>query len=166
MGRACVLAVVSDRLLGENHSIDRRQVQLWISWAAALRQEGRRPILVSCRSHLDCVGAQLPRRRGEHDAPQALATIGQSKIAAAWLDGFAEVGQLCAQVLLDNEDLGIPERRLATAKTLETLLAQGVIPVISENESAKSADMVRDPGVALAVSVAELLQADLIGEND
>ncbi|MNF87013.1 Glutamate 5-kinase [compost metagenome] len=108
----------------------------------------------------------MPRRRDGQDAPRALAVIGQSKIAAAWLAGFAEVGERCAQVLLDKEDLGIPERRLATGNTLEMLLAQGVIPVIIENEAAMSPDVVCDTGIALAVSVAELLKTGLPGEGD
>lgn len=95
-----------------------------------------------------------------------MAAIGQTKIASAGLAGFAEAGQLCAQVLLDRKDLGIPERRLATGNTLNTLLTLGVIPLVSQNEAVMSPEMVRDSGVALAVSVAELLQAELFDEDN
>ncbi|MOA61356.1 hypothetical protein D3C78_1864780 [compost metagenome] len=55
---------------------------------------------------------------------------------------------------------------MATGNTLEMLLAQGVIPVIIENEAAMSPDVVCDTGIALAVSVAELLKTGLPGEGD
>jgi glutamate 5-kinase len=64
----------------------------------------------------------------------AAIAFGQTAMGTLWETMFAKSGQVCAQVLLNQEDLKIDHRKSGIRATLRTLLDMGVVPIISENE--------------------------------
>ena len=48
---------------------------------------------------------------------------------------FGEYGRVVAQILFTSDDLEVSEKRENLSNTLETLMENGVIPVINENDS-------------------------------
>ncbi len=65
---------------------------------------------------------------------QALAAVGQIKLMAIYERECAKLGFKIAQVLLTAEDLRSRERHLNVLNCLDTLLAQGILPIINEND--------------------------------
>jgi glutamate 5-kinase len=127
---------------------------------------GRRVVLVS--SGAVALGAErlgLVRQRGRPwDIPtkQAAAAVGQPHLMAAWGDALGAHGTLAAQVLLTADDLASRTRFLNARRTFERLLAQGVIPVVNENDTVAVDEIKVGDNDTLAALVAGCVEADLV----
>jgi len=64
---------------------------------------------------------------------QAAAAVGQGRLMAAYDAAFSSAGLTVAQVLLTHGDLADRKRFLNARTTLTTLLAAGVVPVMSSS---------------------------------
>src|SRR5437867_8871690 len=67
-----------------------------------------------------------------------------------------------AQVLLTHDDLQHHERHLNARNTLVTLLQQGVVPIINENDAVSFTELKFGDNDKLSALVASLLPADLL----
>ena len=126
---------------------------------AALREQGRQILVVSSGS----IGLGMERlgmttRPTELAAIQACAATGQSRLMSIYEDAFDRLGCRTAQVLLTEDDFRSPVRHANLKRTLEALLALGVIPVINENDTVSVAE--------LDVPSAESARPRLFGDND
>ena len=66
---------------------------------------------------------------------RACAAIGQCCLMNAWTDAFKKVGLLPGQVLLTREDFSDNQRSQKVRETLESLICNGVVPIVNENDS-------------------------------
>jgi len=102
---------------------------------AALRGRGLDVMVVTSgavhlgRRLLDHRGGGTVRMR------QAMAALGQPELMRGYITALSRHGLLAAQLLLTAEDLISRERYLNARNTLETLLREGAVPVINENDS-------------------------------
>ncbi len=102
---------------------------------AALRVEGAEIILVSSgaialgRRNLGFGTGKLALAQS-----QAAAAVGQIALAQAWTEVLRARNIVAAQVLVTPDDTEVRRRHLNARATLSTLLAQGAIPVINEND--------------------------------
>jgi glutamate 5-kinase len=96
------------------------------------------------------------------DQLQAAAAVGQSSLVQAYEAAFAPSGYLCAQILLSHDDVRSRERYLNARATLQTLLAQGVIPIVNENDTVVTDEIRFGDNDTLAALVANLIDADLL----
>ena len=128
-----------------------------------LRQRGCEVILVSSGA----VAAGLARlgiseRPSALDALQAAAAVGQSSLVQAYEAAFAPAGVLCAQILLSHDDVKSRDRYLNARATLQTLLSQGVIPIVNENDTVVTDEIRFGDNDTLAALVANLIDADAL----
>lgn len=126
---------------------------------AALREQGQQLLVVSSGS----IGLGMERlgmtsRPTDLAGIQACAATGQSRLMSIYEDAFDRLGCRTAQVLLTEDDFRSPVRHANLKRTLEALLALGVIPVINENDTVSVAelDLPSDGGASLR----------LFGDND
>ena len=107
--------------------------------AASLNRQqrrGERMVLVTSGAvGLGCEVLGLERRPSELEALQAAAAVGQGRLMALYQDAFAVRGLAVAQVLLTRGDLASRRRYQRACRTLEQLLAWGVVPVVNENDT-------------------------------
>jgi glutamate 5-kinase len=110
--------------------------------AAALRAAGKEVLLVSSGAvglGRDALGlARIPDELNER---QACAAVGQTRLMGLYDGGFARLGQVCGQVLLNQSDFDDRLRYLNLRSTLTTLLRRGVIPVINENDAVSTEEL-------------------------
>src|SRR5271165_2016608 len=66
---------------------------------------------------------------------QAAAAIGQIELMALYQREFARHGRTAAQVLLTHDDLADRKRRANAKQTILTLLANGITPIVNENDT-------------------------------
>ncbi len=126
---------------------------------AALREQGHEVLVVSSGS----IGLGMERlgiatRPTDLARIQACAATGQSRLMSIYEDAFDRLGCRTAQVLLTEDDFRSPVRHANLKRTLEALLALGVIPVINENDTVSVAE--------LDVPSDEGAQPRLFGDND
>lgn len=72
---------------------------------------------------------------------QACAAIGQGKLMSIYENGFDTYGLTAAQILLTEDDFSVRERYLSLRTTLNKLLELGAIPVINQNDTVTTLDI-------------------------
>lgn len=130
---------------------------------AAVRHDQREVLIVSSGAiaagrkllNLGPVRLTLPEK-------QAVAAVGQPELMAHWSRAFHRHGLKAAQVLLTHEDLADRHRYLNSRNTLLTLLGQGIIPVINENDTVAVEEIKLGDNDKLSALVAGVVDADLL----
>lgn len=107
-----------------------------------------RPILKLGKKHLE-----LPEK-------QAAAACGQIMLMAAWQHALATHHIHTAQVLITVEDSENRKRYLNARNTFETLLSNGIIPIVNENDTVTTAEIRFGDNDRLAARVAAMISAD------
>ena len=130
---------------------------------AELRIAGADVILVS--SGAIALGRRtLGLPRGKLDLPQkqAAAAVGQIALAQAWADILRARNIVAAQVLVTLHDTEERRRHLNARATLTTLLEQGAVPVINENDTVATSEIRYGDNDRLAARVASMMSADCL----
>ncbi len=107
---------------------------------------------------------RLNLREGARTIPQkqAAASVGQTRLMAAYEDAFGLHGISVGQLLLTKDDLTHRSRYLNARNTLTTLLAWGVVPIINENDTVVVQEIRFGDNDNLSALVATLADADLL----
>ena len=120
-------------------SSDRPTAAVIADLAASLSRQQRRgdaiALVTSGAVGLGCVALEMGQRPSEVVALQAAAAVGQGRLMALYQDAFAVRGLAVAQVLLTRGDLASRRRYQNACRTLEQLLAWGVVPIVNENDT-------------------------------
>jgi glutamate 5-kinase len=156
--------------IGSSLLIDKRTGTLNRGWLdslagelAAMLRNGQQVMLVSSgaialgRNYLEF----RPRQR-RLDELQAAAAAGQVLLAHAYQELMGGHGIKVAQVLLTPDDTENRTRYLNARSTLETLVGQGVMPVINENDTVATQEIRYGDNDRLAARVAEMTSADCL----
>lgn len=72
---------------------------------------------------------------------QACAAVGQSRLMSVYEQAFGRSGIATAQILLTEYDFADRERYLNLRNTMERLLADGVIPIVNENDTVSTSEI-------------------------
>ncbi|MFO7628148.1 MAG: glutamate 5-kinase [Prochlorococcaceae cyanobacterium] len=132
--------------------------------AASLSRQRRRgeaiALVTSGAVGLGCSALELGHRPTEVVALQAAAAVGQGRLMALYQDAFAVRGLAVAQVLLTRGDLASRRRYQNACRTLEQLLAWGVVPVVNENDTLATDELRFGDNDTLSALVAVAIGAD------
>jgi len=93
-------------------------------------------------------------------AKQMLAAIGQPRLMNVYEQLFEIYGLKVAQVLLTREDISDRKRFINARNTLESLLEQGILPIINENDTVATDEIRIGDNDNLSALVANLIEAD------
>ncbi len=130
---------------------------------AALQAKGCGVVVVSSgaialgRQQLHGTGARL-----KLEEKQAAAAIGQVQLAHEWTNALKQVDLTCAQILLSPDDTEQRNRHLNARATLKTLLAEGIVPVVNENDTVATMEIRYGDNDRLAARVAQMISADAL----
>ena len=128
-----------------------------------LKKSGADVILVS--SGAIALGRRtlgLPIGKLKLDQSQAAAAVGQIALAHAWATALAARSFVAAQVLVTLNDTEDRQRYLNARATLSTLLKQGAVPVINENDTVATSEIRYGDNDRLAARVASMMSADVL----
>ena len=127
---------------------------------ARCRQRGEAIALVTSGAvGLGCTSLAIERRPSEVVALQAAAAVGQGRLMALYQDAFAIRGLQVAQVLLTRGDLASRRRYHNACRTLEQLLAWGVVPIVNENDTLATDELRFGDNDTLSALVAVAIKA-------
>ncbi len=93
---------------------------------------------------------------------QAAACVGQCELMFMYDKFFGEYGQKIGQMLVTKADFENTERRENLSNTFEKLFEYGAIPIINENDSVATEEIVYGDNDSLSAVVASLVDADLL----
>ena len=104
----------------------------------------------------------LPKGKLKLEQSQAAAAVGQIALAQAWAEALRTRNIVAAQVLVTLTDTEERRRYLNARATLTTLLAQGAVPVINENDTVATSEIRYGDNDRLAARVASMMSADCL----
>ncbi|MFT3713968.1 MAG: glutamate 5-kinase [Archangium sp.] len=102
----------------------------------------------------------LDKKPKDIPGKQACAAVGQSRLMRAWEEALDP--RLVAQVLLTHSDVQDRRRYLNARHALDRLIADGVVPVINENDTVSVDEIKFGDNDTLAGLVAGLVSADAL----
>ena len=154
---------VGSSSLTSNGRIDGERIDALVDALAHRRAAGQQVVLVS--SGAIAAGlAPLGRRARPRDlaTQQAAAAVGQILLAERYAASFARFGLTVGQVLLTADDLHRRDHYRNAQRTMERLLALGVIPIVNENDTVATHEIRFGDNDRLAALVAHLVLADAL----
>lgn len=112
----------------------------------------------------EALGNGRPRLDRDIPSRQVLAAIGQSRLMHIYQELFAAHGLQVAQILLTIDDLSVRQSYLNVGNTLRSLLEQGIVPILNENDVVAVDEIgeVFGDNDRLSALVANLVDADLL----
>ena len=156
--------------IGSSLLVDMSSGQLRSAWLDALGQDiadlksnGSDVIIVS--SGAIALGRKL---LGLHagglklQESQAAAAVGQIALAHAWQASLSAQNIITGQVLLTLRDTEERRRYLNARATLFTLLKQGAVPLINENDTVATSEIRYGDNDRLAARVSSMISADCL----
>jgi len=156
-----IVIKVGSHVLTEDGDIAKERMLALVQLIAELKAHKYEVILVS--SGAVAAGfTQLPLDRGTVANRQALAAIGQPLLLKMYQEKFAKFGILCSQVLLSAEIFELKEQMLHAKVAIDTLLDNGVVPIINENDTVSVEELVFGDNDRLSAHVAHYFDAELL----
>ena len=130
---------------------------------AFLIQQGKQIILVSSGAQVAGVSTtkEWARKKDVHYR-QALCAIGQVELMHQWRKAFQKQNLHIGQLLLTKEDFKNEHRSLNIRNTLFTLVDEGVIPIVNENDSVSFDEIKIGDNDNLSALTAILWSADML----
>ena len=140
-----------------------RRVEELCKVLSDVKNAGHELILVSSGAIGMGVG-KLGLRSRPADIPtkQAAAAVGQCELMYTYDKLFGEYHHTVAQLLITGEDIGNDIRHQNFSNTLNRLLELGALPIINENDTVATQEIVIGDNDTLAAIVAESVKADLL----
>ena len=128
-----------------------------------LKNAGHEIILVSSGAIGMGVGKlNLSGRPADMPGKQAAAAVGQCELMYFYDKLFTEYNHIVAQLLLTGEDIRSEQRSRNVRNTLSRLLELGALPVINENDTIATEEIVIGDNDTLGAVVAVSASADLL----
>src|SRR4051812_11549462 len=164
--RSVVVKLGTQLLSDKDGRLDAAFVARVARQVAALRERGVGVTIVSSGA----IGAglrelNLPKRPTDLAALQAVAAVGQRRLMDVWADAFEPFKLPVAQILLTREDIDHRTRFLNLRNTIHAVQEMGGVPIINENDTISTDELVRisfGDNDILAALVTHALRAHLL----
>ena len=161
--RKIVLKIGSNVLSGDDGAVNKDLLLNIVEQVKGLMDEKKQVIIVSSGAGICGVSAiNKWSRRGDINYKQALCAIGQVELMMAYKEYFGNFGIHVGQLLLTRDDFGDSVRTLNIRNTLFTLIDEGVVPVINENDSVSVEEIKIGDNDTLSALTANLWNADTL----
>ncbi len=162
--RKIVIKIGSNTLAKPDGTMNYEFMQGFASQCATLMKAGKQIVLVSSGAQVAGVSTldRWARKKDIHYR-QALCAIGQVELMDKWRSAFAENDIHIGQLLFTKDNFEDDQSTLNMRNTLFTLVDEGVVPIINENDSV-AFDEIRSIGDNdnLSALTAILWNADLL----
>ena len=128
-----------------------------------IKNAGHQVILVSSGAIGMGVGKLgLLERPKDIPTKQAAAAVGQCELMYTYDKLFGEYNHTVAQLLITGDDIRTHQRHENFSNTLNRLLELGALPIINENDTVSTDEIVIGDNDTLAAYVAESVKAELL----
>ena len=158
-----VIKIGTSTLAHPTGHLNIRRVEQLCKIMSDIKNAGHELILVSSGAIGMGVG-KLGLRERPKDIPskQAAAAVGQCELMYTYDKLFSEYHHTVAQLLITGDDTASDTRRFNFTNTLNRLLELGALPVINENDTVATDEIVIGDNDTLAAIVARSVHADML----
>lgn len=158
-----VIKIGTSTLAHKSGLLNIRRVEELVKVMSDLKNAGNEIILVS--SGAIGMGAgklSLTDRPSDIPSKQAAAAVGQCELMYTYDKLFSEYNHTVAQILITGEDIENTVRRKNFENTVRRLLELGALPIINENDSIATDEIVIGDNDTLGAIAATAVNADLL----
>lgn len=161
--RKIVIKIGSNTLAKEDGTQNTEFMASFAKQCSELIKLGKEIVVVSSGAQVAGVSTtkEWARKKDIHFR-QALCAIGQVELMAQWRKAFAAEDLHIGQLLFTKEDFENDHRSLNIRNTLFTLVDEGVVPIINENDSVSIEEFSIGDNDNLSALTAILWSADLL----
>ncbi len=158
-----VVKIGTSTLAHPSGHLNIRRVETLCKIMSDIKNAGHEVILVSSGAIGMGVG-KLGLRQRPTDIPskQAAAAVGQCELMYTYDKLFSEYHHTVAQLLITRDDTANEKRHSNFINTLNRLLELGTLPIINENDTIATDEIVIGDNDTLAAIVAQSIGADLL----
>ncbi|QEK12208.1 glutamate 5-kinase [Crassaminicella thermophila] len=158
-----VIKIGSNTLANEDGTVNKIFLQELSEQINFLIDQGKQIVMVSSGARIAGVATigKWMRKEDIH-YKQALCAIGQVELMDAYRKVFSEYNIHIGQMLLTREDFSDSNRTLNIRNTLFTLVDEGVIPIINENDTVSVDEIKIGDNDTLAALTTNIWNADLL----
>lgn len=158
-----VIKIGTSTLTYANGCVNIRRIESLCKCVSDIMNAGNEVILVSSGAIGMGVGKlNLKQKPTDIAGKQAAAAVGQCELMYIYDKEFSSHNHTVAQILLTGPDLRTPDRHEKFENTIKRLLELGVLPIINENDTVATEEIVFGDNDTLAALVAEGIGADLL----
>ena len=158
-----VVKIGTSTLAHPSGHLNIRRVEQLRKVLSDIKNAGHAVILVSSGAIGMGVGKLgLRERPGDIPTKQAAAAVGQCELMYTYDKLFSEYHHTVAQLLITGEDVANPLRHKNFRNTLNRLLELGALPILNENDTVATDEIVIGDNDTLAAIVAKSVEADLL----
>ncbi len=156
-----VIKIGTSTLAHPTGHLNIRRVEELCKIISDIKNAGQEVIVVSSGAIGMGVG-KLGLRSRPTDIPtkQAAAAVGQCELMYTYDKLFGEYNHTVAQLLITGDDVKCEDRHNNFSNTLNRLLELGALPIINENDTVSTKEIVIGDNDTLAAIVAESVKAD------
>lgn len=161
--RKIVIKIGSNTLAKADGTQNTEFMASFAAQCAKLIKDGKQLVLVSSGAQVAGVSTtkEWARKKDVHYR-QALCSIGQVELMHQWRKAFQAQNIHIGQLLLTKDDFENEHRSLNIRNTLFTLVDEGVVPIINENDSVSFDEIKIGDNDNLSALTAILWSADLL----
>ncbi len=161
--RKIVIKVGSNTMTNEDGLVNEQFIRNLSKQVAVLLEMGKEIVIVSSGAKVAGLSAiNKWSRREDMNYKQALCAIGQVHLLEQYRMKFSDNGIHIAQMLLTREDFRDDHRVLNIRNTLFTLVDEGVVPIINENDTVCVEELKIGDNDTLAALATRIWNADLM----
>lgn len=157
-----VVKIGSNVLTLADGTLDARTISALTGQIALLHRSGVQLIVVSSgavASGRGELGGQVDKL-DPVSARQLFSAVGQIKLIDRYYNLFREHGIVCGQVLTTKESLSTRRHYLNQKNCMETMLANGVIPIVNENDTISVTELMFTDNDELSGMISTMMSAD------
>ena len=158
-----VVKIGTSTLAHSTGHLNIRRVEALCKTMSDIKNAGHEVILVSAGAIGMGVGKLgLLERPKDIPTKQAAAAVGQCELMYTYDKLFSEYHHTVAQLLITNDNMVNTTRHQNFTNTLNRLLQLGALPIINENDTVATDEIVIGDNDTLAAKVAQTVHADLL----
>ncbi len=111
---------------------------------------------------LGCEYLKIKKNGLKVDKSQAVASIGQIELMNFYKKTFDEKKIKISQILLTLDDTEQRRRSINARRTIDNLLAMGIVPIVNENDTTATTEIKYGDNDRLAARVSQIIGADCL----
>ncbi len=158
-----VIKVGTSTLAHSTGLINIRHIESLCKVISDIKNMGHEIVFVSSGAIGMGVGKlKLKKRPDDLAGKQAAAAVGQCELMYTYDKLFSQYNHTSAQLLITDDDVAVNERKQNFVNTLSRLLELDVIPIVNENDTVATHQIVLGDNDTLSAIVASAVNADLL----
>lgn len=155
-----IVVKVGSAVLTQNGQIATQRMQSLVDFLVELKKENE-VILVSSGA-VSAGYSLLKLDRNVLENKQALASLGQPILMKKYTQKFRVHRILCSQVLVTSANLNKEDDIQKIKNTMNTLIANGVIPIVNENDATSTEELKVGDNDQLSAYITKNMDANLL----